>query len=109
MPHLLMLFGAGALGTWSLWHYRGQTSRARDWARSPREAMPREILVVWPLLALSLLLGALIGLPFGAVRMVASLGFLCSIFAALAYMLFPLPVPRWLIPGWYTEQVDRDA
>lgn len=106
MAHVLMLLGAAALTALNVWRYRGRSSRARDWADSPREAMPRETLVVWPLLALTLLWGALIGLPVEAVRMVAALAFPCSVVAALAYALFPLPVPGWVRPRWYVEQTE---
>ncbi|MDT0184491.1 hypothetical protein Q9S36_30310 [Microbacterium sp. ARD31] len=110
MIYLLMLVGALALVAVNLWQRRGQTSRARQWARGPyRDFAQRNVLVLWPALAVALVGGALIGaaerldLPTWPGVVLALAGLLTW----LAYAVLPLPVPAAVQPRWYREQVAR--
>lgn len=108
MIYVLMLLGGLALATVNAWQRRGRTPRARQWARGPyRDFAQRNVLVLWPALAVALVGGALLGaterldLPAwpGVVLVVAGL------LTWLAYAALPLPVPTAVQPRWYREQV----
>lgn len=108
MIYLLMLLGAVALAAVNVWQRRGQTSRARQWARGPyRDFAQRNVLVLWPALAIALLGGALIGaaehldLPTWPGVLLAAVGLV----AWLAYAALPLPVPSLVQPRWYRDRV----
>lgn len=103
MIHVFMLLSGCALAAWNAWHFLGRSPRARTWARSPQDDKPRQILVAWPLLSLSLLCGGLLGVTddLAPVRNAAALLLLASALGALLYFAFPLPVPGWLRPRWY--------
>jgi hypothetical protein len=108
MIYLLMLLGAVALAAVNVWQRRGQTSRARQWARGPyRDFAQRNVLVLWPALAVALVGASLLGaterldLPsWPGVVLVAG-----GLVTWLAYAVLPLPVPSFVQPRWYREQV----
>ena len=108
MIFLFMFVCAVALVAVNAWQRRGQTPRARQWARGPyRDFAQRNVLVLWPALAVALLGGALIGaaerldLPTWPGVVLALAGLLTW----LAYAVLPLPVPTAIQPRWYREQV----
>lgn len=108
MIYLLMLLGALALTAVNVWQRRGHTSRARQWARGPyRDFAQRNVLVLWPALAVALVGGALLGaterldLPSWPGVVLLAVGLLTW----LAYAALPLPVPSLVQPRWYREQV----
>ena len=108
MIYLLMLLGAVALAAVNVWQRRGQTSRARQWARGPyRDFAQRNVLVLWPALAVALVGGALLGaaerLDLPTWPGVVLLG--AGLLTWLAYAVLPLPVPSAVQPRWYREQV----
>lgn len=107
MIFLLMLAGAVALAAVNTWQRRGQTPRARQWARGThRDFAQRNVLVLWPALAVALLGGALVGgaerldLPAWPGVVLVGVGLLTW----LAYAVLPLPVPSVVQPRWYREQ-----
>ena len=108
MIYLLMLLGSLALAAFNTWQRLGRTPAARRWARGThRDFAQRNVLVLWPSLAVALLGGALLGaadaadLPTwpGVVLLAAGL------LTWLAYAVLPLPVPTAVQPRWYREQV----
>ena len=108
MIYLLMLFGSLALAAFNAWQRLGRTPAARRWARGThRDFAQRNVLVLWPALAVALLGGTLLGaadaagLPTwpGVVLLAAGL------LTWLAYAVLPLPVPTAVQPRWYREQV----
>lgn len=108
MIFLLMLLGAVALATVNTWQRRGQTPRARQWARGPyRDFAQRNVLVLWPALAVALLGGALVGgaerldLPSWPGVVLVAVGLMTW----LAYAVLPLPVPALVQPRWYRDRV----
>jgi hypothetical protein len=108
MIYLLMLLGAVALAAVNVWQRRGQTSRARQWARGPyRDFAQRNVLVLWPALAVALVGGALLGaaerLDLPTWPGVVLLG--AGLLTWLAYAVLPLPVRSAGQPRWYGEQV----
>lgn len=108
MIFLLMLLGALALAAVNVWQRRGQTPRARQWARGPyRDFAQRNVLVLWPAIAAALVGGAFIGAaerlegpPWPGV-VLAVLGLLTW----LAFAALPLPIPAFLQPRWYRDEV----
>lgn len=108
MIHVLMLLGGLALATVNAWQRLGRTPAARRWARGThRDFGQRNVLVLWPALAVVLVGGALLGaterldLPAwpGVVLVVAGL------LTWLSYAALPLPVPAAVQPQWYRDQV----
>jgi len=108
MIFLLMLLSSAALAAFNTWQRLGRTPAARRWARGThRDFAQRNVLVLWPSLAVALLGGALLGaadaadLPTwpGVVLLAAGL------LTWLAYAVLPLPVPTAVQPRWYREQV----
>lgn len=96
-----------ALAAGNTWQRLGRTRRARAWSHSRNPDDHRSVLVLWPLFAAACLLGGVVGLaPEGPVVNVAVPLFLLSLFTLLAYFFFPLPVPRFLQPRWYQQQVE---
>lgn len=112
MIYLLMLLGSLALAAFNTWQRLGRTPAARRWARGThRDFAQRNVLVLWPSLALALLGGAVVGaadaadLPTwpGVVLLAAGL------LTWLAYAVLPLPVPTTVQPRWYRGQVASQA
>lgn len=108
MIHLFMLLGALGLAAANVWQRRGRTSRARQWARGPyRDFAQRNVLVLWPALVVALLGGALLGaaerldLPTWPGVVLVAVGLVTW----LAYAVLPLPVPSFVQPQWYREQL----
>lgn len=108
MIHVLMLLGGLGLIAVNVWQRLGRTSRARQWSSGPyRDFAQRNVLVLWPALAVALLGGTLLGaaerldLPTwpGVVLVVAGL------LTWIAFAVLPLPVPRTVQPQWYREKV----
>ncbi len=108
MIYLLMLLGGLALAGFNTWQRLGRTPAARRWARGThRDFAQRNVLVLWPALAVALVGGALLGAAErldapawpGVVLVVAGL------LTWLAYAALPLPVPSLVQPRWYREQV----
>jgi hypothetical protein len=106
MIHLLMLLAGAALAALNTWQRLGRSPAARRWARGThRDFAQRNVLVLWPSLAVTLLGGAGLGAaerldaptwPFVVPVVVGLLTWLT--FAAL-----PLPVPSAVQPRWYRE------
>lgn len=105
MVYVLMVTAGLALGVWNTWHRLGRTRRARAWSHSLDPDARRHVLAVWPLLATACLLGGVVGLaPDGPVVRTAAGLLLLTLITFMAYLLLPLPVPRFLQPRWYRNQ-----
>lgn len=102
---LVMALGL-AIAAGNTWQRLGRTRRARSWSHSLNPDDQRNVLVSWPLCALACVLGAVVGLaPEGPVAYAAVPPFLLSMLGFLAYALFPLPVPHFVQPRWYQQQL----
>lgn len=102
---LLMLLAGLALAAWNLWQRRGRTPAARAWARGVQgDWTRRSVLVVRPLIALVLVLGAVVAWRDDG-PLVVGLG--AAIGGCLlllgAFLVLPIPVPTFLQPGWYRD------
>lgn len=107
MIYVLMLLGGLALAAFNTWQRLGRTPPARRWARGThRDFAQRNVLVLWPALAVALLGGALLGaaerldLPAWPGVVLVVVGLLTWI----AFAALPLPVPTLVQPRWYREQ-----
>ncbi|MCY7402426.1 MAG: hypothetical protein LH477_15990 [Nocardioides sp.] len=107
---MLMLLGGLGLLAVNVWQRRGRTGRARQWARGPyRDFAQRNVLVLWPALAVALLGGAMLGAAQG-LDLPTWPGVVMVAVGLLAWVLFavlPLPVPTMAQPQWYREQVGQ--
>ncbi len=106
MIYIAMLIGGLGLAAWNTRQRLGRTRQARSWARGmPKEFAERNVLVLWPLLAVSLLLGAALGAAAGstAASVAVGLPFAAAMLLWLAYAVLPLPVPWFVQPRWYRE------
>ncbi|KQV65751.1 hypothetical protein ASC64_12630 [Nocardioides sp. Root122] len=108
MIYVLMLLGGLALASFNTWQRLGRSAAARRWARGThRDFAQRNVLVLWPALAVALLGGALLGaaerldLPTWPGVLLVALGLVTW----LAFAALPLPVPAAVQPRWYREQV----
>jgi hypothetical protein len=108
MIHVLMLLGGLALASFNAWQRLGRSSAARRWARGThRDFAQRNVLVLWPAIAVALVGGALIGaterldLPSWPGVLLLAVGLVTW----LAYAVLPLPVPTLVQPRWYREQM----
>jgi hypothetical protein len=103
-----MLLGGLALASFNTWQRLGRSDAARRWARGThRDFAQRNVLVLWPALAVALLGGALLGvaerqdLPTWPGVLLVAVGLVTW----LAFAALPLPVPAVVQPRWYREQV----
>ena len=98
-----MLVGGLALAGYNTWQRLGRSSVARGWARGLRRSFTeRSVLVLWPLLAVAMVLaGALGPLRGTGGEMVVGLLLLATLLLWLAYAVLPLPIPRFAQPRWY--------
>jgi len=106
MVHLLMLVSGLALAAWNTWQHLGRSRSARSWADDRRrDVTERNVLVLWPLIALALLLGAALGLTEDSTAATVAVGlpFAAALLLWLAYAVAPLPVPRAVQPRWYRD------
>lgn len=104
---VVMLSAGLALGGLNLWLRWGRTPGARAWAGSVQgELMERAVLVVHPLLATVLLLGAVTVSAQGSTPVggAAALLLLLALITLLAFLVLPLPVPRAVQPAWYRDR-----
>ena len=104
MIYALMLVGGLALAAWNLRQRLGRTPSARAWSRSAQGGMhERAVLVVHPLLAVVLVLGALSPLveDSTAGTVIVAVPVAIALLLLLAYLVLPLPVPRFAQPTWY--------
>ena len=108
MIHVLMLLGGLGLIAVNVWQRLGRSSRARQWSNGPhRDFAQRNVLVLWPALAVALVGGSTLGaaelldLPTwpGAVLVAAGLS------TWIAYAVLPLPMPSAVQPQWYRDKV----
>jgi hypothetical protein len=120
---VLMLLAGLALAAWNTWQHLGRSPAARSWAEAVQgELKVRSVLVVRPLIAAVLVLGALAtmtssstsssvsstdGSSASAVTAVLGVLVLLALVAALAWMVLPLPVPRWAQPRWFRDRSQR--
>lgn len=103
---VMLVLGAG-LAAWNTWQRLGRSPAARRWARGPQpEAVRRKVLVVWPLAAVALLLGAAVVATedAGAASVATVLPFLVVLALLLAYLVLPVPVPGFVEPRWYRAE-----
>lgn len=107
-PVLMLLAGVG-LAAWNLWQRRGRTPAARAWARGLQgDWTRRSVLVVRPLIALVLVLGAVVAWREDGVLVVAvgaAIG-VCLLLLG-AFLVLPIPVPGFLEPRWCRESRAR--
>jgi hypothetical protein len=106
MVYVLMLAGGLALAVWNAWQHLGRTPAARRWARSVGGSWTvRSVLVVRPLIAVVLVLGAATGVTSdGSSATVAlGLGIAAALLLLLAYLVLPLPVPAVAQPSWLRQ------
>lgn len=109
MTPLLMLIGGLALAAHNVWQRRGRSPAARDWATPGAGTFTRRaVLVVRPLIALVLVLGALLLWSEGvaAAEVVLGLSVLAGLLLIGAWIMLPLPVPSVLQPRWYRRRSD---
>ena len=105
MGYLIMLLAGLALAGVNTWQRLGRSPAARAWARGHRDFGQRNVLVLWPLIAGALLIGAAIGAAQGndAATVPLSLLLLLTLGAWLAFAALPLRVPTFLQPRWFRE------
>ena len=104
MVYLLMLIAGLGLAAWNTWQHLGRSPAARSWSRSIKGSWGvRSVLVVRPLIAVVLVLGALAGWVStdSAVYVVLGLGIGVALILLLAYLVLPIPVPRAAQPAWF--------
>ncbi|GAB2453120.1 hypothetical protein GCM10027062_37270 [Nocardioides hungaricus] len=109
MAPLVMILGGLALAAHNVWQRRGRSSAARAWADPGAGALTRRaVLVVRPLIAVVLVLGALLLLldKVAAATVVLGLAILAGLLLIGAWTILPLPVPAVLQPGWYRRRSD---
>lgn len=110
MIHVLMLLAGLALAAVNAWQRLGRSPQARRWARGThRDFAQRSVLVLWPLLAAALLLGAALGAIRGGAGPAVPVALLLVLTLAtwFAFAALPLPVPAFVQPRWYREQSGR--
>lgn len=104
--HVLMLVGGLALAAWNIWQHLGRTPAARRWTSTVQgDLTRRSVLVVRPLVALVLVLGSLTAFTTestGANVAVAA-PIALALVVLLAYLVLPLPIPRFVQPRWYRD------
>lgn len=108
MIHVLMLLAGAALAAVNAWQRLGRSSAARRWARNThRDFAQRNVLVLWPLISAALVVGAAIGLADRVAGAAVPLSLLLMLLLGtwLAFAALPLPVPRFVMPRWYREQI----
>jgi hypothetical protein len=108
-----MLVAGLALAAWNTWQRLGRTSASRRWSRGLRSRfVERNVLVLWPLIALALLLGAALGPAEGSTGATVAVGLplVVTLLLWLAYAVLPLPVPGFVKPRWFRrpEVADRE-
>jgi hypothetical protein len=104
--HFFMLLAGLVLAAWNTWQRLGRSSAARGWARGMRrQFVERNVLVLYPLLACALLLGAALGVAEGSTGATVAVGLplAATLLLWLAYAVLPLPVPGFVKPRWYRE------
>ena len=112
MIYLLMLVGGLALAAWNTWQHLGRSPAARAWARSTKGSWAvRSVLVVRPLIAVVLVFGALTGWVSAdsGLYIVLGLGMGVALIALLAFLVLPLPVPRFAQPSWFQQTAGARA
>ncbi|MCW2774517.1 MAG: hypothetical protein JWN91_2843 [Nocardioides sp.] len=112
MVYVVMLVGGLALAAWNVWQHLGRTPAARRWARSVGGSWTvRSVLVVRPLIAVVLVLGAATGpTSDGSGATIAlGLGLAVALVLLLAYLVLPLPVPGFAQPDWYRRTPSARA
>lgn len=107
MIHVFMLVGGLAVTAVNAWQRLGRSPAARRWARGTHpDFAQRNVLVLWPSLAVALLGGAGLGASerWGAPTWPTALLVAAGLLAWVAFAALPLPVPTFLKPGWYRER-----
>lgn len=107
MIFVLMLVGGLALAAVNTWQRLGRSRSARRWTRGMhRDFAHRNVLVLWPLLAVALLLGAGLGAAqrLQAPTLPFALLLLLTLAAWVAFAALPIPVPSFVQPRWYRQQ-----
>lgn len=112
MIFLLMLLGGLALASFNTWRRLGRSPAARRWARGTHpDFAQRNVLVLWPAIAVALVGGALTGaterldLPSWPGVLLRAVGLVTW----LAYAVLPLPVPSFVQPQWYRRELATSA
>lgn len=124
-PIIMIVVGV-ALAAVNTWQHLGRGTAARQWSATDKYyganihqiRADRAVLVVMPAgatffvaVGVYLLLPEDVFLlqssPWEPVACLAGLLMLASLVFALPYLLFPLPVPRWLKPRWYREEEKK--
>ena len=112
MIYLLMLLGGLLLAGWNTWQHLGRSPAARSWTRSIKGSFGvRSVLVVRPLIAVVLVLGAATGATGddSGATVVLGLGIAVALLTLLAYLLLPLPVPQFAQPSWFRRTAGARA
>lgn len=112
MIYLLMLLGGLALAAFNTWQRLGRTPAARRWARGThRDFGQRNVLVLWPALAVALVGGACVGAAehLGTPAWPGVVLLAAGLLTWLAYAALPLPVPTSVQPQWYREQAGSST
>jgi len=110
LAHMVLLVPGVALAGWNTWQHLGRTAAARAWAVGNQPWFKaRSVLVIRPLLALVLIIGAATGPAAGsdAATVVLGLLALACLVALLAFAVLPVPIPRLVQPGWYRRSHER--
>lgn len=111
MAPVVMLVGGLVLAGHNAWQRRGASPAARRWAAPGAGLLTRRaVLVVRPLIAVVLVLGALLlWLEGSAASTVLGVAVLAGLLMIGAWTVLPLPVPAALQPGWYRRRSDAHA
>lgn len=107
MIHVLMLLGGLALAAVNTWQRLGRSPAARRWARGTHpDFAQRNVLVLWPSLAVTLLGGAGLGAAqrWDWTAWVFVVLVLAGLVTWLVFAALPVPVPRVVQPRWYRDR-----
>jgi hypothetical protein len=108
--HAVLLVLGLALAGWTTWQHLGRTAAARAWAVGNQPWFKaRSVLVIRPLLALVLLIGAATGPAAGSGTATIVLGLLAlaCLVVLLVFAVFPIPIPTFAQPRWYRRSHGR--
>lgn len=90
----------------------GRTEASRAWARDRSTVNTggffvgtgaERVLVILPSFSLAFALTGFFLIPSAGIQTGAGLVLFVSLVTALAYLLLPLPIPRWTMPRWYRD------
>jgi antibiotic biosynthesis monooxygenase (ABM) superfamily enzyme len=108
--HVVLLLAGVTLAGWNSWQHLGRTSAARAWAHGNQPRFKtRSVLILRPLIAAVLILGAATGPAAASDAATVTVGLLVLVclLLLLGYLALPLPIPAWTQPRWYRRSHAR--